>query len=111
MLGAAVLLPYLDHIHRFELAYPVAVAGISITGVVWVCPELRGQQWFWATIFIVAALHVAVILHIPWRTGWVSAPVIVVSCVADAMIILGIIQAIQRLKNGTSRIRGSNTDR
>lgn len=101
MLGAALLLPYLDHIHRFELAYPILCAGASIIGVVWVSPELRGHLWFWATIAIVAALHVPLILYLPWRAGWIPAPLLLVFCIADALIILAIIQAVQRLKDGT----------
>jgi hypothetical protein len=100
MLGAVVLLPYLEHVHRFELAYPILVVGISILGVVWVSPELRGQLWFWATIVVVAALHVPLIIEVPWRAGWLPAPVILAFCIADALIFLGIIRAIQKLKDG-----------
>jgi hypothetical protein len=102
VLGAAAFWPYLYHIHRLELVYPIGAAVISIMGVVWVSSELRGQLWFWATIVVVAALHVPIILYIPWRAGWIPAPLIFIFCVADAMIILGIIQAIQKLKDGTS---------
>jgi hypothetical protein len=101
MLGTAVLLPYLNHIHRLQLAYPIIAAVTAIIGVIWVSPELYGELWFWVTIVIVAALHLPIIFDIPWRPGWIPAPVILLFCIADAMIILGIIRAIQKLKDGT----------
>jgi hypothetical protein len=101
-LAMAVLLPLLDHIGRIELAIP-AIAGTGTIGaVIKVNWELRGRVWFWVTMAIITALHVLLILYVPWHEGWVPAPVTLGFCLVDLLIILGILNLIGRLfKGGT----------
>ena len=56
---------------------------------------------------VIAAVHVLVILSVPWREGWVPAPLLIVLCIADAAIILGIISVVQKLVDGTNRTKSS----
>src|SRR6266700_7473154 len=67
-------IPWLfDHFGRLDLMLPtwnsIAVLGLAIA-VKW---KLRRQVWFWITIAILAALHVPLILFVPWTTRWVPA--------------------------------------
>jgi len=58
---------------RLELALPlmniIGVLGLMIL-FKW---KLRKQAWFWVTMAVIAALHVPLILFIPWGTRWVPA--------------------------------------
>jgi hypothetical protein len=33
--------------------------------------KLRQQVWFWITMTILAALHLPLILLVPWSTKWI----------------------------------------
>jgi hypothetical protein len=46
---------------------------------------------------VIAALHVLLILFVPWKAGWVPAPVTLVFCVVDLAIIYGVIGLNERL--------------
>ena len=67
-------IPWLfDHFGRLDMMLPtwnsIAVLGLAIA-VKW---KLRWHVWFWITVTILAALHVSLILFVPWTTKWVPA--------------------------------------
>lgn len=94
---AIVLLPLLDHSGRIDLFYPVCVTVAMIAGVLKLCWELHRRPWFWATMTIVVASHVLLTLYIPWRAGWIPAPVTIAVCMVDLVIVVRIIKLIARL--------------
>jgi len=80
-----------DHFGRFDLALPTMNSvGMLVFAIVlnW---KLRRHVWFWITMTIIAALHVPLILFIPWTTNWV--PVIAIGAIdsADLIVILAIL--------------------
>jgi len=79
---------------RLELAMPLMIF-IGMHGLViffkW---KLRRQTWFWIAITVSAALHVPVILFVPWTTRWVPALVITVGATADFFLILWILLVV-----------------
>jgi hypothetical protein len=91
------IVPLLDHLGRPELRYPVIAAlgaiGFAIRGN-W---DLRNRLWFWITMTVIAALHVPLILLVPWKAGWVPAPVTMAFCIVDLAIIYGVIGFIKKL--------------
>ena len=99
------LIPILDHFGRFELARPACFALMTILLVIKVCRDIRRRWWFWVTIVAVAALHVPLILYIPWTTKWVPPVAILPICIADLLVILGIVNLAERLF-GKKRIQG-----
>jgi uncharacterized membrane protein (DUF485 family) len=101
MLGAAVLpmVFLLIYLGRIELAYPVLASIVAIGFAIRAYWELRGRLWFWITISLFIAEHLILILRIPWRSGWVPAPVTMAFCVFDLAIILGVISLIERWMN------------
>jgi hypothetical protein len=94
---ASTAIPLFDHLGKPELERPVAFALLVILLTIKVCRDIRSRWWFWVTIAAVAALHVPLILYIPWTTKWVPAPAILPICIADLLAILGIVSLVERL--------------
>ncbi len=82
-----------DHFGRLNIALPtlncIAVLGFAIA-VKW---KLSSHVWFWILMTILAALHVPLILFVPWTTKWVPAIAIAVIDSADLIVMLAIIVA------------------
>jgi len=97
---AIVLLPLLEHLGRIELFYPIGVTVAMIAGVIKLCWELRQRLWFWVTMILVVALHVPIILYVPWRAGWIPAPVTIAVCMVDLVIVVRTLKHIGRLVDG-----------
>jgi hypothetical protein len=88
-------LPWLfDHFGRLNLMLPmwnsVAVLGFMFA-LKW---KLRQHAWFWITMTVIAALHVPLILFVPWGTRWVPALAIAVIDSLDFCLILWILSVV-----------------
>jgi MFS superfamily sulfate permease-like transporter len=85
---------------RLELAMPLIII-IGMHGLVilfkW---KLRRHKWFWIAMTVSAALHVPLILFVPWHTRWVPALALAVIASADFCLILWILLVIERLMGG-----------
>ncbi|MFI5115774.1 MAG: hypothetical protein ACHP8B_03655 [Terriglobales bacterium] len=85
---------------RLELAMPLIII-IGMHGLVilfkW---KLRRQTWFWIAMTVSAALHVPLILFVPWHTRWVPALALAVIASADFCLILWILLVVERLMGG-----------
>lgn len=68
----------------------VGVLGL-IVALEW---KLRRHAWFWITMTIIAALHVPLILFVPWGVRWVPAAAIAVIDSADFCAILAILSVV-----------------
>jgi hypothetical protein len=82
---------------RFDLARPslMAVAMVALAIVMrW---KLRQQVWFWITITFLAALHLPLILFVPWTTKWIPAIVIAPFGIADLYAMLWVISVVGKL--------------
>jgi len=77
IIGSTLIAWLFDHIRRFDLArpalYSMAMLGVAIA-MRW---QLKRHVWFWITMTVIAALHVPLILFVPWTTKWVPAIVII----------------------------------
>ena len=89
-----------EHFGRLNMALPVlnfiAVFGFLIA-LKW---GLRRRIWFWAILIVLAAVHVELILFIPWTNSWVPALLIAVIDSADFCLIVWIVAALGRLMEG-----------
>ena len=56
--------------------------------------RLRTQAWFWITMAVIAALHVPLILFVPWGTSWVPAPAIAVIDASDFCVMIWIVSLV-----------------
>ena len=82
---------------RLELAMPLMII-IGMHGLViffkW---KLRRQPWFWIAMTVSAALHVPLILFVPWTKRWVPVLAITVGATADFFLILWILLVIGKI--------------
>ena len=63
--------------------------------------KLRRQVWFWIFITVIAALHVLLILYVPWTSKWVPAIAIGAIDSVDFCIVLWILDAVGTLLEGS----------
>jgi len=92
---------------RLELAMPLMI----ITGmhglVIFFKWKLRWQAWFWMAITLSAALHVPLILFVPWTTRWVPALAITAGATVDFFLILWIFLVIGKFMGNRSEASGT----
>jgi hypothetical protein len=85
---------------RFDLArptlYSIGMLGAAIA-IKW---KLKRHVWFWATMAVIAGLHVLLILFVPWTTKWVPAIVIIPIGLADLYAMFAILAVVGRFMEG-----------
>jgi hypothetical protein len=59
--------------------------------------QLRRHAWFWGIMAILAALHVLLVLFVPWTAKWVPAIVIIPIGIADLYAMLAILSLVGKL--------------
>lgn len=62
--------------------------------------KLRRHVWFWITMTVIVALHVPLILFVPWTSKWVPAPAIAGIDTADICVIFLIVSVVGKLLEG-----------
>jgi hypothetical protein len=94
IIAAALMAWLFDHFGRFSLVrptlYSVAVLGVAIA-IKW---KMKRQVWFWGTMAVIVALHVLLILFVPWTTKWIPAVVIIPIGIADLYAILALLSVV-----------------
>ena len=64
--------------------------------------KLRRYVWFWGTMTILAALHVPLVLFVPWTTKWVPALAIAAIDSADLIVMLAILSFVGKFMEGSN---------
>ncbi len=96
-----VLLGFLFiHFGRFDLARPSLISAGMVAIAIALRWKLRRHVWFWITMAILAALHLPLILFIPWTTRWIPAIVIAPFGIADLYVMLWVLSVIGRFVQG-----------
>jgi len=100
IIGGLPIVWLFDHLGKFDLFLPtfncIAVLGFAIA----VKRNLRPHAWFWGTMAILAALHVPLILFVPWTTKWVPAIAIAAIDSADLIVMLTILSVVGKFMEG-----------
>jgi hypothetical protein len=97
VIGGTVLIGLLFlNFGRLELARPAVLSLIVIIYAFARKWELRRHVWFWITMTVIAALHIPLILCVPWTTKWVPVFVIIPFGFADLALILAIIKLLEK---------------
>ena len=96
IIGSTLAAWLFDHFGRLNLALPalciIGMLGFAIA-VKW---KLRRHVWFWITMAVIAALHVPLILFVPWTTKWIPALVIIPIATVDLYVMLAIVSSVQK---------------
>jgi hypothetical protein len=79
---------------RFDLARPIMVSVAMISLAITMRWKLRTHGWFWITIIILAALHLPLILFVPWTTKWIPAILIAPIGIADLYLMLWVLSFV-----------------
>ena len=86
-----------DYWGRFELALPV-LGWVGVIGlVIAVKREMWTYKWFWVATAIIAAIHVALLLFVPWTTKRIPGPAVAGAMTVDLCLILAILAVIKTL--------------
>jgi hypothetical protein len=94
MVGALPLYLLFVYFGRFDLARPTLYSIAMIAIAIAMRWKLRRHAWFWITMAVIAALHVLLILSVPWNTKWVPAIVIIPLGIGDLYAMLAILSAV-----------------
>ncbi len=95
-----------DHFGRLNLMLPIWNS-VAVLGLMFVLKwRLRPHAWFWITMAVIAALHVPLILFVPWGTRWVPALVIAAIDSVDFFLILWILSSVGKLVEGPKGAEG-----
>ena len=85
---------------RLELAMPLIII-IGMHGlVIYFKWKLRRHAWFWIAMMVSVALHVPLILFVPWHTRWVPGLALAVIASVDFCLILWILLVVERHMGG-----------
>jgi hypothetical protein len=85
-----------DRFGKLALARPTLDSVAMVTIAIAMRWKLRGHVWFWITMTTLAALHVPLILFVPWTTKWVPAIVIIPIGLADLYVMLTIVSVVRK---------------
>lgn len=94
-IGSLLIFWLFAYFGRFDLARPSLFAAGIIAFTVGIKWKLRQNAWFWITITIIVALHVALISYLSWTTSWVPAAVSAGICTVDFFVMLTILDAVE----------------
>ena len=94
MAGCGLIELLLLRLGSFDLGLPalnsIAVVGFTIA----LKRKLRRHAWFWGTMVVLAALHVPLVLLVPWTTRWVPALAIAAIDSVDLFLMLAILAGV-----------------
>jgi hypothetical protein len=94
ILGALAVLILFDHFGQLALARPTMISAAMVVIAIAMRWRLKRHVWFWVTMIVFAALHVPLILFVPWTTKWVPALAIVPIGIADLFIMLWVLSVV-----------------
>jgi hypothetical protein len=100
LVGAFLLSFIFDHFGKLALARPTVFAVAIIIIAVAMRWKLRGHVWFWVTMTFLAALHVPLILFIPWTSKWIPVLVVIPIGIADSYAMLWVVSVVGKFMEG-----------
>jgi hypothetical protein len=106
ILGGLPVLILFDHLGKFNLARPTLTSVVVVVIAIALRWKLKGHVWFWITMIVFVALHVPLVLLIPWTTRWVPAFVIIPIGMADLYIMLLVLSVVGKFMGGSETAEG-----
>jgi hypothetical protein len=100
MIGSLPVYLLFVYFRRFDLARPTVFSVAIVVIAIAMRWKLRQHVWFWGTMIIFAALHVPLILFVPWTTKWVPALVIIPIGFADLYMMLWVLSVVGKFMEG-----------
>ena len=85
-----------DSFGKLEIVLPMLNSGLVLGFVIALKRKLWPRVWFWGCMAVIAALHVPLILFVPWTTQWFPALAIAGIDSLDFCLILWILAASEK---------------
>ena len=98
--GAMPLILLFYYFGKPALALPTLDSAAVVTIAIAMRWRLRRHVWFWVTMTVIMALHVLLVLSVPWTTKWVPAIVITPIGIADLYAMLLIVSIVGKFMEG-----------
>lgn len=98
--GAIPLFLAFAYFGKEALARPTLYSAAMITITIAMRWKLRRHAWFWTTMTAFAALHVLLIVSVPWSTRWLPAIVLAPIGIADLYAMLAILSVVGKVAEG-----------
>ena len=95
-----------DHFGKFDLFLPTFNSFFVLGFTIAVKRNLKRHVWFWGTMAILAALHVPLVLFVPWTTKWVPALAIAAIDSADLIVMFAILAVVERFMEASQSSEG-----
>jgi hypothetical protein len=100
-IGAFLVFAMFDHFGKLPLARPTVFSVSMIVIAVAMRWKLNGQVWFWITMASLAALHLPLILFIPWTAKWIPVLIIIPIGIADLYAMLWVVSVVGKFMGGS----------
>jgi hypothetical protein len=104
--GALALLILFDHFGKLTLARPTMTSAAVVIIAIAMRWKLKRHVWFWITMIVFVALHVPLVLLVPWTTRWVPAFVIIPIGMADLYLMLWVLSLVGKFMGGPETAEG-----
>jgi integral membrane sensor domain MASE1 len=91
----------LQHFGRSELMLPTFCILGTLAVTVKVCWDMHSRQWFWPAILILSVLNSLLVVLPPWHSGWIPAPLILVGCIIDLVLMLAVLSLLEKSSHST----------
>jgi len=98
--GAMPLILLFHYFGKSALALPTLCSVAMVALAIVMRWRLRRHVWFWTTMIVIVALHVPLVLFVPWTTKWVPAIVITPIAIADLYVMLAILSFVGKFMEG-----------
>jgi hypothetical protein len=98
-----------DYFRRSTLALPTLDSVVIIIFAFAMRWKLRRHAWFWMTMTGIVALHVLLIVSIPWTSKWVPAIVIIPIGMLDLFAMLAILSVVGKFVGGRQTLKAERT--
>ena len=92
---------FFDSVGREYLYLPTMNCILVFVFIIVLKWRLKRHGWFWTILTILAAIHVLLLLFIPWTEKWVPALGIAVIDTVDLIMIMAVFSFLDRLQEGT----------
>ena len=104
MVGTALLAIPFVYWGRFDLALPTFVSAAMIALAIAMRWKLRHNAWFWITMCVLSALHLPLVLLIPWTGKWIPAVVIAPFGVLDLHVMMWSVAVVGKYCEGLNSV-------
>jgi len=96
-IGSLPIYWFFYHFGRLDLALPTLNCMLVLGFLIALKRRLWPHTWFWGILICLAALHVPLVLFVPWTTRWVPALAIAAIDSADLIVMLAMLAVVGKL--------------